>query len=97
MDALSRELLGKPLVVTSLNDGGHKEGSLHYQLKALDARTRHLTPAEGALLLDKAKAILDPQGYDTITEGQGTPGSTGSHIHFEFDPKAGEVFITLVD
>jgi hypothetical protein len=97
IDGVSREFLGKPAVVTSLNDGTHKAGSLHYQGLAFDLRTRNMTPGETTSLFEKVKAILDPQGYDVIFEGTGTPGSSGTHIHCEFDPKPGQTFLVLVD
>lgn len=97
IDGVSREFLDKPIVVTSLNDGTHMTGSLHYKNLAFDVRTRDLTPAEASTLLEKAKRMLDSQGYDTLAEGAGTPGSTGTHIHCEYQPKAGEIFVKVVD
>jgi len=37
---------GKPLVVTSADDGTHASGSKHYQRKAVDIRSRELSMAE---------------------------------------------------
>lgn len=84
-DGLARDFLGKPIVITSLNDGRHGTNSRHYLGLALDVRTRNLTGGEATVLFEKAKQILDPQGYDTVLETD--------HIHCEFDPKADERFL----
>lgn len=97
MDGVSREFLGHPIIITSMNDGQHMVGSLHLKNLAFDVRTRDLTIGEVSELLSKVKAILDPQGYDTIWEDATTPGSSGTHLHCEYDPKAGEIFITITD
>lgn len=67
----------RELVITSANDGTHKDGSLHYEGQALDLRSRNLT--------DQVKArdmLQDELGddYDVILEL--------THIHVEFDPKS---------
>lgn len=88
-EGVSREFLGKPVIITSLKDGTHKENSLHYKGLAFDVRTRNMTGGEAKTLFENVKLILDPQGYDTVFEGD--------HIHCEFDPKLGEEWARLSD
>ena len=70
--------LGAELVITSLFDGQHMKGSLHYQGMAVDFRTRHLSQADRGLAAQRLRVALGPQ-YDVVLES--------SHIHCEFDPK----------
>lgn len=96
-DAMLRYELGVQAVITSLNDGNHMKGSKHYANLAIDERTRQLSPDQAQRIFLTVKAILDPQGYDTVWEGTGEPGSSGQHIHIEFDPKPGETFERRTD
>ena len=84
IDAYWWKKFGTHVVVTSLGDGTHSEGSLHYgvrgdvRCRALDFRIRHL---EGAV---RAQVRLDLRGllgsvYDVVLESD--------HGHIEFDPK----------
>ena len=73
---------GYPLVVTSLTDGQHMEGSLHYVGKAADLRTRHLKVNDVPVVVRALKVALG-QGWDVVLEGD--------HIHIEFQPKPGAV------
>ncbi len=68
----------KELVITSLNDGNHGWGSLHYQGSAVDLRTRHLTTPEKRVILAEIKTGLGVD-YDVILEKD--------HLHIEFQPK----------
>lgn len=70
--------LGKNMVITSANDGKHKEGSLHYKNLALDIRTRHLEKDEIQIVLNYLRNKLGGD-YDVILESD--------HIHIEYDPK----------
>lgn len=72
------------LVVTSITDGKHKEGSLHYKGLAFDLRTRDLSETEKQKILFRLKYLLEPQGYDVLIEAD--------HIHIEYDPKKGETW-----
>lgn len=67
---------GIELVVTSGEDGTHKEGSFHYKGLAIDIRTPN-TNLE--TIMRRLKDALP--GFDVIYE------ETPSHIHIEFDPK----------
>lgn len=72
------------VTVTSLADGQHSSGSLHYSLptKAMDIRTRDLPGGSDghearniAMLLG---LMLPPLGFDVVFESD--------HIHIEYDP-----------
>lgn len=70
--------LGLVFTVTSVLDGTHMEGSLHYRGRAFDCR---LPPAGGPVtvsLVAKLRAALG-SGYDVVLES--------NHIHVEYDPK----------
>lgn len=70
--------LGIIPVITSAMDGEHSPRSLHYKGRALDWRTRDMTPEQRALLRSDLGARLGPQ-YDCVLED--------THLHCEFDPK----------
>lgn len=74
------EEMGFPCIVTSANDGQHKEGSKHYIGCALDFRIKHLfRPAvQAAMIVERAKARLGLD-FDILFEGD--------HIHVEWDAK----------
>ena len=62
-------------VVTSVADGKHSQGSLHYVGCAVDLRLPR--QARGSII-NALKANLGPD-FDVVLEG--------SHIHLEFQPK----------
>jgi hypothetical protein len=66
------------LVVTSLLDGEHMPGSLHYKGLAADVRSREVDVTLRAQLLREARVALGPD-FDFILESD--------HFHLEFDPK----------
>ena len=79
---------GYNLIVTSVNDGKHKKGSLHYKGLAVDIRIKNIMSDIGAKpiaaiekLTDILKNILCHLGYDVILELE------KNHIHIEYDPK----------
>lgn len=63
------------LVVTSITDGQHKVGSLHYAGRAMDLR---LPTANKERMVEQLGIRLGGD-YDVILEGD--------HIHVEYDPK----------
>lgn len=70
--------LGNVMEVTSLVDGRHSRGSLHYVGFAFDLRTRDLEPEELAVIASEAKDRLG-QDFDVVVEK--------THLHIEFQPK----------
>lgn len=67
------------LVITAGIDGKHLDGSKHYQLAAIDIRTRNLDTTQTSALLTLLRRELPAPTYDLILEVD--------HIHVEFDPK----------
>lgn len=71
------------LVVTRLNDGGHRVGSLHGKGEAADIRTHTLPNG----LEESYRAALDVRlgaGFDVVLEDV---GELNEHLHLEYDPK----------
>lgn len=65
-----------PCVVTSAQDGVHKESSKHYEGKALDFRIWYVSnPSEVAEMI----RLRLGKHYDVVLES--------THIHVELDPK----------
>lgn len=66
---------GSPLVLTSVCDGTHKVGSLHYSGDAVDLRIWHLDDPQAT-----AQVLRESLGenYDVVLER--------THIHVEYDP-----------
>lgn len=69
---------GQELVITSLNDGHHMEGSLHYKGDAADLRTRYFSGAAKDKVSETLRERLGID-FDVILETD--------HIHIEYDPK----------
>lgn len=70
-------------VITSASDGTHKIGSLHYQSKAIDIRSKPYPPDVKQRLLQEMKHLFGIR-YDILLEGEGTDNE---HFHIEYDPK----------
>lgn len=77
-DALSKAIIQKEIVVTSLLDGGHGEGSKHYDGDAGDIRRWIYKGKSLHLFVGNLKENLGDD-YDVVLEP--------THIHLEFDPK----------
>lgn len=76
--------VGQELVVTSLNDSKHSNGSLHYAGCAADLRTRYFTGDQVLLVADTLRdALGNCKDYDIVVEAD--------HIHIEYQPKKGGV------
>lgn len=69
---------GLSCIVTSGLDGKHSTNSLHYSGRALDFRTRHVSPGVLFQLVHNVKEALGPE-FDVVNES--------THLHVEFDPK----------
>jgi LysM repeat protein len=78
--------LGLPTpVITSGNDSRHRDGSLHYENRALDFRGNNISVAQGVALQNEVRRILGPQ-YDVLFEiSRSNPSN--NHLHIEFDPR----------
>lgn len=79
VDAVSKAVTQKEIVVTSILDGVHGEKILHYKGLAFDMRTFIYKSAdEIEKLMSMFKYMLWPN-YDVVLEKD--------HIHVEYDPK----------
>lgn len=67
-------ILEGSLVVTSVSDGKHSAGSLHYVGLACDLRL----PPESAIFVEELREALGAE-YDVVIEGD--------HVHVEYQPK----------
>ena len=77
------ELVGKPMVVTSINDGKHGRKSLHPKGFAVDFRTKHITDYEWDNTVFPYIDKHLPDEFDCILESNGLPNE---HGHLEYDP-----------
>ena len=75
-DALHREVAGRAAVITSVCDGKHRAGSLHYVGLAFDLRIWHLPDVEK--FAAELRARLTDE-FDVVVEDD--------HIHVEYQPK----------
>lgn len=66
------------MVVTSVMDGTHGRGSLHYVGAAFDIRTRNLAAAQVPELVGLLRKALG-EDYDVVQES--------THVHVEYQPK----------
>lgn len=69
---------GCELIITSLQDSVHSNGSKHYSGNAVDLRIKNIPKPMQVLVFNALKAAL-PIGFDCILESD--------HIHIEWDPK----------
>jgi len=72
------------MTITSCFDGRHRSGSLHYMGLAFDCRSKDLTAAHKAVVVDNLRRQLG-LAYDVLLEDE---GQANEHIHVEFDPDA---------
>jgi hypothetical protein len=82
--AAAAQELGLPTpVITSGNDSGHKQGSLHYMNRALDFRGNNISKAQGNAF---AANVFSRVGgdYDVIFET--FANTANNHLHVEYDP-----------
>ena len=70
------------ITITSVNDGTHKPGSLHYSGQAIDIRSKIYPKPEVSRVVQEFKKLYDAE-YDLIWEN---PGEPAEHLHLEFDP-----------
>lgn len=79
-----------PVRLTSGTEGQHMPQSKHYEGLAVDIGTRGLSTETEGQIVAFLRATLDPLGFDTFAHGEGAD----HHLHCEFDPKPGEVWLT---
>ena len=70
--------IGVDLVITSVCDGKHSWGSLHFQGAAVDIRTNNVPESKQQFVRDLISEALDEE-FDVVLESD--------HIHVEFQPK----------
>ena len=70
------------MVVTSMNDGTHRVGSLHYSNKAADIRTKNLPTTEAKRLAVKKLASRLGRDYVVILESL---GGVQEHCHVQYN------------
>lgn len=81
-EAMARLAEQHGLTVTSTNRGRHNPGSKHYQGRAIDVRTRGVSPERLEAFMAAARA----QGYtvrDERTRPRGQAVWSGPHLHIE--------------
>lgn len=71
----------RPVVVTSMNDGQHRAGSLHYAGRAVDIRTHDLALPDAQSFARAVELMVSHLGFDVVLE------DAPPHLHVEYDPK----------
>jgi hypothetical protein len=77
MTARLMDVVKVDFVVTSVNDGVHKVGSLHYKGNAFDFRIRNFGEVSVFAFCSKLRLALGSK-YDVVLESD--------HVHVEYDP-----------
>ena len=72
------------LIITSLNDGAHRQGSYHYSGDAADLRTKNLPSSAAKRNVRDVLAQRLGNDWDVILEDL---GGSNEHAHLEWDPK----------
>lgn len=73
---LTFQAYGYPCICTSGTDGKHMVGSKHYEAKAVDLRSYHVSPEQLPAMMSELKDRLG-KDYDVVIEGD--------HVHVEHD------------
>lgn len=69
---------GLEMTITSITEGKHSRGSLHYSGGAFDTRTRNIPPHLMDVIHEDLKSALGKE-FDVVNEI--------NHFHIEFQPK----------
>lgn len=80
IDRVSRRVCGRAAFITAARDGRHLKTSDHYAGKALDLRTRDLTPSKRIQYRDELQDELGPD-YFVLYEPHPRPAG---HIHISY-------------
>lgn len=75
---------GLDAVITSGNDGKHKDGSLHGKDLAWDLRSHHIPTADVKWKIFNNLKVELGKDYDLLFENQ---GMANEHFHIEFQPR----------
>lgn len=75
---VASNLMNRDIVVTSANDGKHGTNSFHYKNRALDFRTRDMSPEDVKKFVSYMENQLSSV-YDIVVE------SDPQHVHIEAD------------
>lgn len=73
---------GLECVITSANDSQHKQGSLHYEDRAIDLRSHDLPPGDETEVVEELKELLGLD-YQVLLEDRDTPNE---HLHIAWRP-----------
>lgn len=71
------------LVITSVNDGKHKDDSFHYRGAAADLRIKTMPVKLRAQAVQQLRSALGAQ-FDVLHEGIGTDNE---HVHLEYEER----------
>ena len=77
VDRCYERVAGVEAEITSVSDGTHGRGSLHFKGFGMDFRTRDVPAVLQSQLKDQIKGTLGPE-FDVVLEG--------NHLHVEWDP-----------
>lgn len=77
-DSVYLEQVGAEVLVTSISDGKHMPGSLHYKGLAADLGIRGLSDVRVGKLFAALYEALGKAEWDLVREAD--------HLHMEFDP-----------
>jgi len=69
---------GKELVITSMAEGRHSYGSIHFSENAIDTRTRYFDDFTKLAVADDIRTRLGDD-FDVVVEN--------NHLHIEYQPK----------
>lgn len=72
------------VTITAGIDGSHSRASKHYQLAAVDIRTRDFPTAQAKRDFMAALTLSLGMDYDVLLEDEGT---ANEHLHIEYDAK----------
>lgn len=75
---------GENVIITSLNDGKHSDGSSHYRGMGLDVRSKWLTTNKRQILEACKEALGHNPDFYIALENE---GKDNEHFHLQYKPK----------